>query len=102
MLVALAPPPHAAGSLAAADPGVALSGITLVLVVLGVFTAYGLGFAHATLRRARKDYAVTRKALPTLRKGIYNAFTTTFGRLILVAAVVAATMAWSASHGSPT
>ncbi|HEX5741585.1 MAG TPA: hypothetical protein VFY17_08555, partial [Pilimelia sp.] len=62
-------------------------------------TAYGFGFAHATLRRARRDYTVTRRSLPTLRKGVFNALTTTVGRLVVVAVVLAATVAWSAAQG---
>ncbi|GAA2522330.1 hypothetical protein [Pilimelia columellifera] len=80
---------------AAAD----LSGTTILLVVLALFSAYGLGFAHAILRRARNDYRVTRKSLPGLRRGVVNAFTTTAGRLALVFIVIAVTMAWSAMAG---
>ncbi|GGK18471.1 hypothetical protein GCM10010124_08820 [Pilimelia terevasa] len=106
-VVTLSPPTPVTDTLSAvprflaAESAPALTGLTFVLVVLGVFTAYGLGFAHATFRRARKDYTVTRRSLPNLRKGAFAALTTTVGRLVLVAAVVAATMAWSATHGSP-
>jgi hypothetical protein len=74
---------------------------TVVLILIGS-TVFGLGYAVAVMKRARKDYRTTKAAVPALRKSFWLAVMSMLkvGVVVGICVIVLIVWAWREIRGN--
>jgi len=70
------------------------SGVSLASALLGGVVAFPLGYALAVMRRANKDYKMTKAAVTSMRKTFWTAWLVHLRAIAVVGAVFAVLVVW--------